>query len=171
VSGADDGANRPDPAGRQSRVECSDVAQQRLLDAAAAVAARGLDGPALGIRTPASYGLTWSDSGFGTPRSVVMASSVDWNTNRSHFGLARNRAAAAIGSADPGPARRARDSSTAARAVLTTWATMIGAVEWSSAAARRSPGSLGPWTGFGLLCLYTVIVLGLAAWRLRRREV
>jgi ABC-2 type transport system permease protein len=35
----------------------------------------------------------------------------------------------------------------------------------------RSPGSLGPWTGFGLLCLYTVIVLGLAAWRLRRREV
>jgi ABC-2 type transport system permease protein len=32
------------------------------------------------------------------------------------------------------------------------------------------PGSLGPWTGFGLLCLYTAAVLGLAAWRLRRRD-
>lgn len=30
--------------------------------------------------------------------------------------------------------------------------------------------SLSPWTGFGLFCLYTAVVLGLAAWRLRRRD-
>jgi ABC-2 type transport system permease protein len=35
---------------------------------------------------------------------------------------------------------------------------------------RPDPTSLGPWTGFGLLCLYTAIVLGLAAWQLRRRD-
>jgi ABC-2 type transport system permease protein len=35
---------------------------------------------------------------------------------------------------------------------------------------RPDPTSLGPWTGFGLFCLYTAIVLGLAAWRLRRRD-
>jgi ABC-2 type transport system permease protein len=34
----------------------------------------------------------------------------------------------------------------------------------------HSPGSLAPWAGFGLLCLYTAVVLGLAAWRLRRRD-
>ena len=51
----------------------------------------------------AQAGLTWSDSGFGSPRRVVIASSVDWSTNRSRFGLARNRAAAAIGSADTRP--------------------------------------------------------------------
>jgi ABC-2 type transport system permease protein len=28
----------------------------------------------------------------------------------------------------------------------------------------------GPWTGFGVFCLYTAIVLGLAAWQLRRRD-
>jgi ABC-2 type transport system permease protein len=28
---------------------------------------------------------------------------------------------------------------------------------------RPDPSSLGPWTGFGLFCLYTAIVLGLAA--------
>jgi ABC-2 type transport system permease protein len=33
------------------------------------------------------------------------------------------------------------------------------------------PASLGPWVGFGLFCLYTAIVLGLAAWLLRRRDV
>jgi ABC-type transport system involved in multi-copper enzyme maturation permease subunit len=32
------------------------------------------------------------------------------------------------------------------------------------------PSSLGPWTGFGLLCLYVVVLLGLAAWQLRRRD-
>jgi ABC-2 type transport system permease protein len=32
------------------------------------------------------------------------------------------------------------------------------------------PISLGPWAGFGLFCLYTAILLGLAAWLLRRRD-
>jgi ABC-2 type transport system permease protein len=36
--------------------------------------------------------------------------------------------------------------------------------------ARPDAASLGPWTGFGLLCLYVSVVLGLAAWRLRRRD-
>jgi ABC-2 type transport system permease protein len=31
-------------------------------------------------------------------------------------------------------------------------------------------GSLGPWAGFGLFCLYAAVVLALAAWRLRRRD-
>lgn len=36
---------------------------------------------------------------------------------------------------------------------------------------RPDPTSiLYPWTGFGLFCLYTAVVLGLAAWRLRRRD-
>lgn len=35
---------------------------------------------------------------------------------------------------------------------------------------RPDPTSLGPWTGFGLFCLYTAILLGLAAWQLRRRD-
>jgi ABC-2 type transport system permease protein len=30
--------------------------------------------------------------------------------------------------------------------------------------------SLHPWTGYGLFCLYTAVVLGLAAWQLRRRD-
>ncbi|RZU52360.1 ABC-type transport system involved in multi-copper enzyme maturation permease subunit [Krasilnikovia cinnamomea] len=38
-------------------------------------------------------------------------------------------------------------------------------------AVRQDPDTLGPWTGFGLFCLYTAVVLGLAAWRLRRRDV
>jgi ABC-2 type transport system permease protein len=36
---------------------------------------------------------------------------------------------------------------------------------------RPDPASLGPWAGFGLFCLYTAIVLGLAACLLRRRDV
>jgi ABC-2 type transport system permease protein len=36
--------------------------------------------------------------------------------------------------------------------------------------ARPDPTLLGPWTGFGLFCLYTGVVLGLAAWQLRRRD-
>ena len=36
---------------------------------------------------------------------------------------------------------------------------------------QPDPASLGPWAGFGLFCLYTAIVLGLAAWLLRRRDV
>ena len=35
---------------------------------------------------------------------------------------------------------------------------------------RHDPMSLGPWAGFGLFCLYTAIVLGLAAWQLHRRD-
>jgi ABC-2 type transport system permease protein len=30
--------------------------------------------------------------------------------------------------------------------------------------------TLSPWTGFALFCLYTAVVVGLAAWRLRRRD-
>jgi ABC-type transport system involved in multi-copper enzyme maturation permease subunit len=37
-------------------------------------------------------------------------------------------------------------------------------------AVRPDPTSLGPWTGFGVFCLYAAIVLGLAAWQLRRRD-
>ncbi|MEV6601109.1 ABC transporter permease subunit [Actinoplanes sp. NPDC051346] len=35
---------------------------------------------------------------------------------------------------------------------------------------HQDPFTLGPWAGFGLFCLYTAIVLGLAAWQLRRRD-
>jgi ABC-type transport system involved in multi-copper enzyme maturation permease subunit len=35
---------------------------------------------------------------------------------------------------------------------------------------HQDPLALGPWTGLGLFCLYTAIVLGLAAWQLRRRD-
>jgi len=35
---------------------------------------------------------------------------------------------------------------------------------------QPAPESLAPWTGLGLLCLYTAVVLGLAAWQLRRRD-
>jgi ABC-type transport system involved in multi-copper enzyme maturation permease subunit len=38
-------------------------------------------------------------------------------------------------------------------------------------AVHQDPLALGPWTGFGLFCLYTAIALGLAAWQLRRRDV
>jgi ABC-2 type transport system permease protein len=31
-------------------------------------------------------------------------------------------------------------------------------------------GTLGPWTGFGLFCIYTAVALGAAAWLLRRRD-
>jgi ABC-2 type transport system permease protein len=33
---------------------------------------------------------------------------------------------------------------------------------------RSDPASLGPWSGLGLFCLYMAVVLGLAAWLLRR---
>jgi ABC-type transport system involved in multi-copper enzyme maturation permease subunit len=29
---------------------------------------------------------------------------------------------------------------------------------------------LGPWTGFAVLCGYAIVLIGLAAWRLRRRD-
>jgi ABC-2 type transport system permease protein len=35
---------------------------------------------------------------------------------------------------------------------------------------RPDPTLLGPWTGFGLFCLYIMALLGLAAWRLRHRD-
>jgi ABC-2 type transport system permease protein len=35
---------------------------------------------------------------------------------------------------------------------------------------RPDPLALGPWTGFGLFCLYAAVVLALAAWQLRRRD-
>jgi ABC-2 type transport system permease protein len=35
---------------------------------------------------------------------------------------------------------------------------------------RDDPAALAPWTGFGLLCLYTAVVLALGAWQLRRRD-
>jgi ABC-2 type transport system permease protein len=41
-----------------------------------------------------------------------------------------------------------------------------------AAVANVQPDSLAlaPWTGFGLFCLYTAVVLALAAWQLRRRD-
>jgi ABC-2 type transport system permease protein len=35
-------------------------------------------------------------------------------------------------------------------------------------AVRTDPTSLAPWTGFGVFCLYTAILLALAAWRMRK---
>lgn len=35
---------------------------------------------------------------------------------------------------------------------------------------QPDPAALLPWTGFGLFCLYTGVVLALAAWQLRRRD-
>jgi ABC-2 type transport system permease protein len=35
---------------------------------------------------------------------------------------------------------------------------------------RPDPTSLAPWAGFGVFCLYTAVLLALAAWRLRRRD-
>jgi ABC-2 type transport system permease protein len=35
---------------------------------------------------------------------------------------------------------------------------------------QPDPISLAPWTGFGVFCLYTAILLALAAWRLRRQD-
>jgi ABC-2 type transport system permease protein len=36
---------------------------------------------------------------------------------------------------------------------------------------RPDAGSLAPWTGFGLFCLYAAVVIALAAWRLRTQDV
>jgi ABC-type transport system involved in multi-copper enzyme maturation permease subunit len=38
-------------------------------------------------------------------------------------------------------------------------------------AVHQDPLTLGPWSGLGLFCLYTAVALGLAAWRLRRRDI
>ena len=37
-------------------------------------------------------------------------------------------------------------------------------------AVHPNAATLTPWTGFGLFCVYTAVVLGLAAWLLRRRD-
>jgi hypothetical protein len=34
--------------------------------------------------------------------------------------------------------------------------------------ASDAGNSLAPWAGFGLLCGYAVVLIGFAAWRLRR---
>lgn len=54
-------------------------------------------------------------------------------------------------------------SDAAYRYLPTPAGTAVGSV-------RRDSLTLGPWGGFGLFCLYTAIVLGLAAWRLRRGD-
>ena len=43
-----------------------------------------------------------------------------------------------------------------------------GSVLWGGAALV--PNALSPWTGFALLCGYTVIVIAAGAWRLRRSD-
>jgi ABC-2 type transport system permease protein len=35
---------------------------------------------------------------------------------------------------------------------------------------QQDPTSLAPWSGFGVFCLYTAVLLALAAWRLRRQD-
>jgi ABC-2 type transport system permease protein len=35
---------------------------------------------------------------------------------------------------------------------------------------QPDPAALAPWSGLGLFCLYTAVVLALAAWQLRRRD-
>jgi ABC-type transport system involved in multi-copper enzyme maturation permease subunit len=44
----------------------------------------------------------------------------------------------------------------------------IGAVLTGDTSA--GPDSLAPWTGFGVLCGYAAVLIGLAAWRLRRAD-
>jgi hypothetical protein len=43
-----------------------------------------------------------------------------------------------------------------------------GSVLWGG--APYVPNALSPWTGFALLCGYTVIVIAAGAWRLRRSD-
>jgi ABC-2 type transport system permease protein len=43
-----------------------------------------------------------------------------------------------------------------------------GGALWGQSAT--SAQALGPWTGFAVLCGYAVVLTGLAAWRLRRRD-
>jgi hypothetical protein len=37
-------------------------------------------------------------------------------------------------------------------------------------AGRGLAHPLAPWTGFGLLCAYAAVMIGIAAWRLRRAD-
>jgi hypothetical protein len=43
-----------------------------------------------------------------------------------------------------------------------------GEVLWGGASGL--PNALPPWTGFALLCGYAVVLIGAAAWRLRRAD-
>jgi hypothetical protein len=43
-----------------------------------------------------------------------------------------------------------------------------GGVLYGGASGLAHP--LAPWTGFGLLCAYAAVLIGLAAWRLRRAD-
>ena len=56
---------------------------------------------------------------------------------------------------------------------------ITGFVALPAVQRRRGPGGagklfgghqLGPWNGFAVLCGYAVVLTGLAAWRLRRRD-
>jgi ABC-2 type transport system permease protein len=56
-----------------------------------------------------------------------------------------------------------------------TWSDLVskylpGPAGIAITSVRPDPASLPPWTGFGVLCLYAAVVLGLAAWQLRRRD-
>jgi ABC-2 type transport system permease protein len=44
-----------------------------------------------------------------------------------------------------------------------------GEVLWGGASGLHN--ALSPWTGFALLCGYAVVLIGAAAWRLRRADV
>jgi hypothetical protein len=43
-----------------------------------------------------------------------------------------------------------------------------GEVLWGGASGLQH--GLSPWTGFALLCGYAVVLIGAAAWRLRRAD-
>ena len=43
-----------------------------------------------------------------------------------------------------------------------------GGVLYGGASGLAHP--LAPWTGFGLLCAYAAVLIGFAAWRLRRAD-
>lgn len=43
-----------------------------------------------------------------------------------------------------------------------------GGVIWGGARGLAHP--LAPWTGFGVLCSYAVVLIAFAAWRLRRAD-
>jgi hypothetical protein len=43
-----------------------------------------------------------------------------------------------------------------------------GEVLWGGASNLQN--ALAPWTGFALLCGYAVVIVGAAAWRLRRAD-
>jgi hypothetical protein len=44
----------------------------------------------------------------------------------------------------------------------------VGGALWGQSAT--SAQALSPWTGFAVLCGYAIVLTGLAAWQLRRRD-